>query len=184
MARIVSLLGKLAQASLESPQPADKVCIAQTHQSFPSQEYAPLATIDQRLDELNAFRDDMHLAAWRPHEVEGFAWEALTFIWRGDASSAEELAEKLSVRDYSVDDYEQALVGLAQRDWLEKTADGYQVTPEGQAVRQQAEDDTDRYFFAPWACLSDAESVQLHGLLTRPQNELQRQAAPDDEESA
>jgi hypothetical protein len=55
---------------------------------------------------------------------------------------------------------------------VEKTPDGYRVTEKGQALRQEAEDATDQYFFAPWACLSGDEKVQLHDLLTRLKNEL------------
>ena len=104
--------------------------------------------------------------------VSGTAWEDLTFIWRGECSNAEELVERFKFRGYSAQDHEQELASLAERGWLTKTSDGYQLTEQGQAVRQQAEDDTNRYFFTPWACLSDAESVQLHDLLTQLKNKL------------
>jgi DNA-binding MarR family transcriptional regulator len=132
-----------------------------------------LAKIDQHLDDLNAFRDDAHLAAWKPYEVSGHAWEALTFVWRGEASTAEELVEKLSSRGHSVEAYTEALAGLVGRGWVEETSDGYRITEKGQALRQQAEEATDRIFFAPWACLDAAENAQLHDLLTRLGHNLQ-----------
>jgi hypothetical protein len=41
------------------------------------------------------------------------------------------------------------------------------VTDRGAALRQQAEETTDRLFYAPWSCLSEAEIEDLRGLLTR-----------------
>ena len=176
MAQLEGLLNRLAEASLEAPEPAEKWGTATTHQGHPSQEYAALARIDRHLDDLNAFRDDAHLAAWKPHAADGRAWEALTFVWRGDAHTAEELVEKLTFRSHTAETYEQVLAKLAGRGWVEKTVDGYRVTDEGQALRQGAEDATNRYFFAPWACLSDFENAQLLGLLTQLRDNLREMA--------
>ena len=173
LAQLEGLMNKIVAASLDAAEPDSKWCISTSHQGHPSQEYAPLARIDQHLDDLNAFRDDVHLAAWKPYDVSGHAWEALTLVWRGEASTAEELAEKLPFRNHTVEANTTALARLADRGWVEETAEGYRVTEKGQALRQQAEETTDRYFFAPWACLSTSEAVQLHDLLTRLRNGLQ-----------
>jgi Mn-dependent DtxR family transcriptional regulator len=172
LARSEDLLKRVVDACLEAPEPASKWCISKSHQGHPSQEYAPLAKIDQHLDDLNAFRDDAHLAAWQPYDVSGHAWEALTLIWRGDARTAEEMAER-PFRGHSAETYSEALADLTGRGWVEQTSDGYRVTEKGQALRQEAEEATDRYFFAPWARLSVTEKVQLHWLLTQLKNNLQ-----------
>jgi DNA-binding MarR family transcriptional regulator len=177
LAQLESLLQRVGEASLEAQEPASKWCISTTHQGHPSQVYAPLAKIDQHLDDLNAFRDDVHLAAWEPYDVSGHAWEAFTFIWRSEASTAEELVEKLPYRGYTVEVYTEALEDLVDRRWVEETSDGYRVTEKGNAIRQDAEDATDRYFLVPWACLTASEKIQLHDLLTRLKNELQELAA-------
>jgi hypothetical protein len=145
---------------------------------LPSQEYASLAQIDQCLDYLNAFRDDAHLAAWQPYGVSGHAWEAFTFVWRGDAHTAAELAEKLPRRGHSAPAYAEALSDLAGRGWVEETSDGYayRITEKGRTLRQQAEEATDRYFFAPWTSLNNVEIAQLHTLLTRLRDSLQTAA--------
>ncbi|MDY7042442.1 MAG: MarR family winged helix-turn-helix transcriptional regulator, partial [Chloroflexota bacterium] len=142
----------------------------------PGENASGAARTDQYLTDLYCFRDDAHLAAWRRHDVSGHIWEALTFLWRGDARTAEELAEKLPRRGHSVEAYTEALDDLAGRGWIEETPDGYQSTAQGRALRQEAEDATDRYFFAPWACLNDAEKIQLHTLLTRLRDNLQKMA--------
>jgi predicted transcriptional regulator len=181
--QVENLLTKVVQASLDAEEPADKPCITVSHRGHFAGEYAPLARIDNRLDDLNAFRDDVHLAAWQPSGVSGQAWEALTFLWRGEARTAEELVEKLPFRGHSAEAYAEALADLASRSWVEETADGYQLTEKGQAVRQQAEETTDRYFLAPWACLSDAEKLQLDDLLTRLKNNLQKMTENDTDTS-
>jgi len=167
LTRLEGFLQRLASASLAAEEPTSKWCITTTHRGHPSQEYAPLARVDQHLDDLNAFRDDAHLAAWQPHDVSGHAWETFTFVWRGEAGTAEELVAKLPYRGYPAQVYAEALEDLADRGWVEKTAEGYRVTGKGGALRQEAEDATDHYFFAPWACLDVNERNQLHGLLAR-----------------
>ena len=82
-------------------------------------------------------------------------------------------AEEIPFRGDSAEVYAEALVNLAGRDWVEGMPDGYRTTEKGQALRQEAEEATDRYFFAPWACLSVIEKVQLHWLLTQLKNNLQ-----------
>ena len=179
LSRLAGFIEKVVQACLEAQEPADKLNLSTSHHAHPSQEYAPLAKIDQHLDDFNAFRDDAHLAAWKPYGVSGHAWEALTFVWRGDARTAKELEKKLPYRGYAAEVYAEALANLAERGWIEEADDAYQATDKGQTLRQQAEDETDRIFFAPWACLNVRESVQLHGLLARLKDELQ-QLAPDE----
>jgi hypothetical protein len=53
----------------------------------------------------------------------------------------------------------------------------------GSKVRQDAEDATDRLFFAPWVCLDVNERNQLDNLLTRLRNGL-RKMDEEDEETA
>ena len=181
LGRLEGLLKKIVEASLDAQEPASKWCISTTHRGHPDQEYTPLARTDQYLDDLNGFRDDAHLAVWKPCDVSAPAWEAFTFVWRGEASTAEELVEKLPYRGHSAEAYTEALAELVGRGWVEETADDYRVTEEGQALRQQVEEATDRYFFAPWACLSDDERIQLHDLLIRLKIDLQEMAEGDED---
>lgn len=171
MSQVEELLGRIVQACLEAPEPEDKGVLLTTHRGHPGEVYAPLARIDQHMDDLRAFRDDAHLASWRPYDISGHAWEAMTLVWRGEAHTAEELAGR-AFRGYSVEDYAETLEGLAGRGLLEKTEQGYLVTEKGRALRQEAEEATDRYFFVPWSCLGHGELVQLHWLLTQLRNGL------------
>jgi len=170
--QIESLLGKVSQACLDAEEPANKPHISTIRRAHPDQEYGPLAKIDQHLDDLHGFRDDAHIAAWEPYEVSGYVWETLTLLWRDEAHTAKELAER-PFRGYSEETYTGAFTTLISRGWAEETDNGYRITEKGRAVRQQAEEKTNAYFFAPWACLSAAEKIQLHNLLTQLKNNLQ-----------
>jgi Mn-dependent DtxR family transcriptional regulator len=181
MERLNGLLHRLVEATLEAPEPEEKRAIACSRWTDPGESASDSVLTDQYLTDLLRFRDDAHLAAWKPYDVSGPAWEALTFIWRGEASTAEELAEKLPYRGHAAEAYTEALGDLVDRGWVEKAADGYRVTEKGNALRQEAEDATDRYFFAPWACLDVNEKNQLHDLLTRLKKALHELAESDAE---
>ncbi len=180
MDQLNDLLYRLVQATLEAPQPENKWAIAYSRWTDPGEDAPGAVKADQYLTDLVRFRDDAHIAAWKPYNVSGHGWEALTFVWRDEAHTAEELAETLSVRGRSVEVYAEALSDLASRGWIEETPDGYRVTEEGRALRQQAEEATNSLFFAPWTSLSDDENAQLQGLLTQLQNNLQDMAEPDE----
>jgi hypothetical protein len=181
--RLEGLMARLVRAALEAPEPAEKRAASMTHAEHPPGEYGPLAQIDQHLDDLRAFRDDAHLAAWKPYGVAGPVWETLTFVWRGEARTAEALGQRLEARGHSTEVYAKALADLARRGWVEETADGFGVTEAGGRLRQEAEDATDRHFFGPWACLTEPEVATLVGLVTRLRDHLQ-QMASDIEETA
>jgi predicted transcriptional regulator len=179
MVRLEGRLKRLVEACLEAEEPTRKPGISLIHQGDITQEYGVLAKIDQHLDDLNAFRDDAHLGAWQPTGVSGPAWEALTFVWRGEAGTAAELAEKLPRRGHSADDYAEALSDLTDRGWVEETAEGYRVTEKGEALRQEAEEATDRYFLAPWAILNARELMLLNDELIRLRDSLQEMVESD-----
>ena len=86
-------------------------------------------------------------------EVDGHTWEVLTFIWNGDATTAEKLVERLPYRQYTADDYQVTLEDLVQRGWIEAGADGYCVTEAGKKIRDDAEDATNQNYFSPWKIL-------------------------------
>jgi hypothetical protein len=179
MARLNGLLFRLVKATLEAPEPKDKWAIAYSRWTDPGKGAAPSVLTDQYLTDLVRYRDDAHVAAFKPYGVGGQAWEALTFVWRGDARTAAQLAEKLPFRGHSAESYAGALADLSARGWVKQTPEGYAATKKGAAMRREAEDTTNRLFFAPWACLSDVESVELRDLLTRLRDALQTMAGSE-----
>ncbi|MBN1287341.1 MAG: hypothetical protein JXB47_18215 [Anaerolineae bacterium] len=177
MERINVLLRRLVDASLDAPEPPDKTRLIYNRRSDPGPEISAMYRMLQNLADLNAFRDDAHFAAWKPSGVAGQVWEALTFVWRGDAHTAEELAEKLPFRGYGADDYAAALQVLAEKGWVEAVDGKYRITGQGKALREEAEETTDRCYFAPWAVLGEAEVEELGGLLTRLRDRLAKEPA-------
>ncbi len=126
-----------------------------------------MTQVRRRLIDLFNLRDDVHVAAWQKTGVNGQTWETLTFVWRGDARTAEQLVEKLPYRDFDQASYQAVLEDLAARHWIAAEEEEFKITELGAKLRQEAEDETDRLFDAPWAALSEGEVKELRGLLAQ-----------------
>lgn len=172
--RLAGLLDRLVQASLATPPPLDTLrlrsgqawSISLSHRLMPAASPA-LPYIEQAISCLAAHRDDAHLAAWQPSGLSATALEALTFLWRSEADSLDALCERLAHRGHPRQVYAQALAELREQGLIEGPDSAPWVTEAGRAFRDQVEADTDRYFFAPWTCLEDADKAELTDLLTR-----------------
>ena len=164
--RLAELLGRLVQASLDTPPPPETWSIRLSYKLMPERT-PPLPYIEQAVSCLNGYRDDAHLAAWQPSGLSAMALETLTLLWRGEANSLDSVCERLSRRGHSRQVYADALAQLRTRGFAEGTDDVPRVTEAGRAFRDRIEADTDRYFFAPWSCLSEAERNELADLLIR-----------------
>lgn len=162
--RLASLLHRLVTSCLAAAEPPGKWCILQSRRTDPGDTASVVIRIDQYGTDLASYRDDAHLAAWQSHNVEGHAWEALTCIWRGEATTLDGLSQRLERRGYGRDEYGQALQDLAQRGWVTEKAGEFSVTALGQEIRQAAEEATDQFFYAPWSCLSQGETQELQTL--------------------
>ncbi|MEP7188800.1 MAG: hypothetical protein ABI901_06405, partial [Roseiflexaceae bacterium] len=166
-AQLNQLLRRLVDATLAAPAPAEKLELHASRLTDPGARGAAAALTDQYLTDLVRFRDDAHQAAWQPHGVGGPTWEALTMIWRGEAYSPDTLAKLLERRAQPPQVYIDAIHTLVERGWIAQHGESYRVTDRGAALRQAAEEATDRLFYAPWSCLSEAEIEELRGLLTQ-----------------
>ena len=172
--RVAELLERVIEATTNLDQPAKPGFEVMQALSLP-EDAKSLARIDLALDKLNAFRDDAHLATFR---VEGYVWEALTDVWQGVANTADAIAEQHPNRGYKLADYAQALAELAQRGWLSETEGVYTLTEAGQALRDEAEMLTDRYFYAPWGVLNRDEIQELRDLLPQLEAGLKELTEP------
>jgi DNA-binding MarR family transcriptional regulator len=162
--RLTELLGKVVEKAKRLPEPHDKWALS-WGVLFDRGPSAPVVVrLRRRLLDLNAFRDDVHIAAWEPYGVSGQLWEALTFVWREEARTAADLAEKLPYRGYDEASYAAALEELAARGWIAEAEGAYTATEKGKALRQEAEERTDAYYDAAWVGLSEAEMAEVQGL--------------------
>ena len=164
--RLASLSGRLARAALDTPPMPENWSIRLSYRIMPEAE-PPLPYFEQAVSCLHAYRDDAHLAAWKPGGLDAPALETLTLLWRGEADSLESVCEKLKGRGHLTQVYAGALAELRKRGFLEGPDAGPRLTESGKSFREKIEQDTDRYFFAPWSCLTDAEKVEMAGLATR-----------------
>jgi hypothetical protein len=132
----------------------------------------PMPFIEQAFSCLAAYRDDAHLAAWQRSGLSAMALETLTYLWRGDATSFDELCKKLSGRGHPCQVYTNVLSELREQGFITGPDKLPWVTGTGRVFRNEIEADTDRFFYAPWFCLEDAETNELFGLLTRMRDGL------------
>lgn len=167
--RFFDYLARLGEASLSAPEPPPHFFISHKRENYrrfgivyPPERFVVL------FGELAAYRDDSHIATWQERSIEGHAWEALTHLWRKQTSvSADTLFEELGHRNIPREVYAQDLGELASRGWAQDEAGEYRITTEGKRIRDEAEALTDRYFFAPWACLGEAEQGDFLSLATQ-----------------
>ncbi len=166
MAKLAALLRKIVAGCVDVELKTGRTAFDISHGGHPEVDSDSLAEVDQLLDDLAAFRDDAHIAAWAPTGVSGQVWETLTFVWNGEANTAEKLAERLPFRNYIVEDYGNALEELKELGWVEADDDGFKTTGEGQRIRDEAEALTNSNYFLPWSSLSNADLKELEELLT------------------
>jgi hypothetical protein len=166
--RLHDLLARVVAASLAAEDPPGVWCLAHSRHRAPPTGAPPLARLLHLFEDLNAFRDDAHMAAWRPLGVDGHEWEAFALVSAGEAHDAAGLFRALAYRGYTEGEYAAALAALATRSWLETTESGsYSVTAAGKAVRTMVEERTDAFFYGPWRALQQEELREFEGLLTR-----------------
>jgi DNA-binding MarR family transcriptional regulator len=179
LAYLEKLLRRIIQASLNGATPPGTWCLAHSNRRAPDDSMPSLVKIAHHFADFNAYRDDAHMAAWQPYEIEGYGWEAFALVWNGTAPSAEALFDQLSYRGYSRADYAAALEDLARRNWVEVISDQpgmYRLNETGRAVRAEAERLTDQYFYAPWSELTEAEIMAVQHLLIGLRDNLQEVA--------
>jgi hypothetical protein len=179
MSWLVDLLQRLVAATLTTPEPEKKWAVAYSRWTDPGPGAAFSPRIDQYLTDLLRFRDDAHLAAWKPYGVSGAAWEALTLLWRDEAQTAEELAEKLPYRHLGAEGHATALAELVDRGWAVEQSGTWLLAEEGVRIREEGEAETNRLYFGPWACLNPDELTQLRDLLERMKDRLGEMAGED-----
>lgn len=174
--KIFDYLVQIGEASMSASEPPPHLFISHKRENYRRfGTVYPLERFVVLFGELAAYRDDSHIAAWQAHNIEGHAWEVLTYLWRGQtAASADMLFEKLSYRSIPREVYVQDLRELESRNWAQEEAGEYRITAEGKRIREEAEALTDRYFFAPWSCSNESDLEDLMNLAIQLRDGLKR----------
>jgi hypothetical protein len=166
--RLENLMSRVIDASLQAGDPPGIWCLEHSRRRAPSESSPPMVKIVRYCSDLNAFRDDSHMAAHRPYDVDGRTWEAFSCLNQGTAKTAEELFDQLAYRGFSRTEWAQSLDGLVQRGWLEESSGEHTVTDTGKTIYDAVERQTDAYFYGPWDdALSEAEFDELCQLTQR-----------------
>ena len=167
--RLVVLLKQIVNECCFAPEPPEKWAILKRFR-VADEHYPPIMQIREYLMDLFAYRDDSHLSASRPYFNDaGIVWIVLGLLWKGLATNAEQIAEKMEFRGYDVEDYDIAVQAAVELGWAEQasTPDTFRLTAAGTQLREQAEKLTNEYFYAPWSVLTQAETDELYDLLLR-----------------
>jgi predicted transcriptional regulator len=171
--RLEVLLRRVIDASLSAAQPPDIWSLVHSRHRAPRDDVPVLEKIFQYFSDINAYRDDSHMAAFQPHQIEAYVWEAFSLVWSESANTAQAIYEQLFYRGYSRIEYASALDELVVRGWVENSGDSeYHLTTQGRAIRDEAERLTDEYFYAPWKILSEAEAQETQTLLLEMRDRL------------
>jgi hypothetical protein len=164
--RIIALLGRVVEAAVNAPEPAHKPYITYNRNSDKGSDSPRMLRILQYSADLNSFRDDCHVAAWKAQTSIGQGMEMLTLIWAGEATTIAKVLELRPGRGYTADDYKAAMDEFIAVGWITADGDTYAITEAGKAMREGVEALTDKTYFAPWTALSEAEIDELGALLT------------------
>jgi Helix-turn-helix family len=162
IAPLERLMRRVLDASLTAQPSPGTWCLVHSRHHAPAEDSPTIYKLFQYGADFNAWRDDAHTAAFQPLGVSAFAWEALGFIWRGTATTVQAIFDELPYRGYSRGDYALGLADLTERGWIAcSSGDEYQMTDAGRGVREDAERQTDAYFYGSWDCLSADERSEL-----------------------
>ncbi len=172
--RLMLLLKQIVLANTVAPQPPEKWAILKRFHVV--EKNSPLIVqVREYLMDLLAYRDDSSLSASHPHFGRaGIVWSVLGSLWKGNALSAEKMAEIMSFRGYETHEYEVALQAATQIGWAERTdvPGEFRPTQKGRELREQVEQLTDEYFYSPWSVLTEDELDELYELLLKLREQL------------
>lgn len=165
MQQLLAFLNTICIKIKTLPKPADKPAFELSMHLGRKPTPSLMGQIRGRMIDLLAFRDDVYVAAWKPHTDEGHLWEAFTLVWREQAGNAAELAEQLSYRNYDETTYAATLDRLVACGWVAKLGGKYVIRDKAARMRRRVENTTDRWYQAAFADLSTAEAITFCHLM-------------------
>ena len=173
--KIVNYLMRVTDASLAALEPPSQFGASHYFRNMhPGQDATMLRFFIHYFGTLDKYRGNAHLATWKHYNIEGNRWEAFSEVWGGKNNTLDKIFEELSFRGITREEYASILDELVQRGWIREDAGVYRPTDEGKRIREEAEALTDRYFFAPWNCLSESELDELSNLAMQLRDGLKK----------
>lgn len=167
----------LIDRSLSAADPPGVWCLAHSRNRAPTDDNSVAARLFQYVADFNAFRDDCHMASWRPLGIAGCVWEAFGLVSDGAGPTADALFDTLAFRGYSAADYAVALEDLSRRGWVSMGEEGFTTTTGGRAAREEVERLTNSYFYAAWSELTVIEVLGIEDDINALRDSLEQMAA-------
>ena len=146
LSRLASLLGRAFEATAAGLEQRWHSHIPRATRMAGDAKH-PMVALENAIYGIWQARDDCHMAAWQQAGLDGPTLDTLTRIWRGEASSEEDLAAKLTSQRPA--DVAGQLARL-RRDGLVADGDPPRTTEKGAKARKAIEDETDRLYFSAW----------------------------------
>ena len=162
--KLKEMLNRIVQSCLTTSPPPDTWSIQLSYKLMPDPE-PPMPFIEQAISALLAYRDDAHLAAWQNTELSATALETLTLLWNGEVNSLDEICKRLYRRGHACKVYRSALEDLRTLRLINGPDEAPWLTGVGRVFRNQIEENTNRYFYSPWVCLSESEKMEMERIL-------------------
>jgi DNA-binding PadR family transcriptional regulator len=172
MTELVTRLKELSDACFHAPEPPGKWCLLHSRRQDPGVTAPLMVRIDQHLSELAAYRDDAHLASWKNLVDDGHAWDILTYLWSEKESTLEEINNALSRRGNSLSQTKQSLVSLFKKHWVEITGETICISSLGSTIRETAEENTNRFFYAPFLNYNEFQLTRTFELIKKHRREI------------
>lgn len=179
MRQLADLLEYVVASAMRVPEPLNKHGLLTSRWSDIGSTGPATTRIDQYITDLRRFYADCRMASWQGYGVSGIAWDTLVNLCEGKSSTPEAMVSAVE-RGFTAADYAQAFCELNEHGWVsfDSTTQTYVVTPQGRAIRAEAERVAKSLFYAPWqAALHDEEIAELHHLFNRVLDHLRQIAA-------
>ena len=161
---LVNLLYRLVEASFAMPEPPAHFVLDHKRNMRRLPVTGSINHVERYISELGGFRDDMYIASWGAHQVQGHVWETFEQIIQNGTLTFDDLFARVERRVPTRELLAENVQKLAWRGWVDDAAGKIQITAAGKQVRAEVEAETERLFFAPWSCLSESELEELSRL--------------------
>ncbi|HEY4385148.1 MAG TPA: hypothetical protein VGN34_11845, partial [Ktedonobacteraceae bacterium] len=145
----------------QAPEPLVKAHQARTQRRLPVEGAPTIVQIEWAILGMWEARDDAHMAAWRAYQLSGPVFDILSRIWSKEAHTLPGLISTLAEEQQAAD-VQQGILELAESGYIISTGKHFELTSQGQKVRDDIEGETDRIFFASWEWMADDEIIWLN----------------------
>jgi hypothetical protein len=173
--RLATLIDRLVHESINTPPPPIAWAIRLNYNLMPA-DRPEMPFIEQGFTCLSAYREDSQLASWISSGLSATALEMLALLWRCEVDSLDAICDRLAHRGHNCEVYFAVLNDLRDRGFVNGTEDSLYISAMGRLFCNQVEEETDRYFFAPWSCLREDDKVELAELLRSLKDSLSRKS--------